>query len=110
VFARLFAERLQKSMGQPFFIDNKPGANGMLGSQFVKRAAPDGYTLLFTYAAAQVANPNLYASANYDPVKDFAAIVQIGRVGNLVLVRADSAVKTLKEFVDTVKGRPGWPS
>jgi tripartite-type tricarboxylate transporter receptor subunit TctC len=106
LFARLFAERLGPALGQPFVIDNKPGANGMLGTQFVQRAAPDGYTLLFSYAAAQVANPSLYKSANYDPVKDFVPIVQVGRVGNLILVRADSPVKTLKEFVDAVKAKP----
>ena len=106
LFARLFGEQLTKATGQTFLVDNKPGANGMLGTQHVKRAAPDGYTLLFTYAAAQVANPALYKNAQYDPVKDFVPIVQIGRVGNLMLVRADSPVKTLKEFIDTVKAKP----
>lgn len=104
--ARLFAERLGKGLGQPFIIDNKPGANGMLGTAAAARAAPDGYTLLFTYAAAHVANPSLYRNITFDPIKDFVPIVQIGRVGNLILVRADSPVQTLKEFVELVRSKP----
>jgi tripartite-type tricarboxylate transporter receptor subunit TctC len=106
VMARLFAERLAKGLGQTFVIDNKPGANGMLGTSLVARAAPDGYTLLFSYAAAHAANPSLYRNVPYDAAKDFVPIVQIGRVGNLILVRADSPVKTLKEFIDLVKSKP----
>lgn len=106
VFARLFAERLGHALGQTFLVDNKPGANGMLGTRFAKRVSPDGYSLLFTYAAAQVANPNLYKDAQYDPVKDFIAVVQIGRAGNLILVRSDSPVTTFKQFIDTVKAKP----
>lgn len=104
--ARLFADRLAPALGQPFVVDNKPGANGALGTQAVQRAAPDGYTLLFSYTAAMVANPHLYKSARYDAAKDFVPVVQIGRGGNLILVRADSPVKTLKDYIDTVRARP----
>lgn len=105
--ARLFAERLGKTLGQQMIVDNRPGANGMLGTDIVARAAPDGYTLLFTYAAAQVVNPSLYKKIPYDAAKAFAPVAQIGRGGNLLLVRADLPVKTLKEFVDYAKARPG---
>ena len=106
VFARLFADRMGQALGQTVLVDNKPGANGMLGTSAAARATPDGYTLLFTYAAAQVANPSLYQKVNYDPIKDFSPIVQIGRVGNLILVRDDSPVKTLKDFITLVKSKP----
>ena len=105
--ARLFAERLGKTLGQQMIVDNRPGANGMLGTDVVARAAPDGYTLLFTYAAAQVVNPSLYKKVPYDAAKAFAPVAQIGRGGNLLMVRADLPVKTLKEFVDYAKARPG---
>ena len=106
VFARLFAERLGKVLNQQFVVDNKPGANGMLGTQLAARATADGHTLLFTYAAAHVANPSLYKSVPYDAVKDFAPVVQIGRAANMLLVRPDFPARTLREFVDIAKARP----
>lgn len=105
--ARLFAERLGRALKQPFVVDNKPGANGVLGTDIVARAQPDGYKLLFTYTAAQVVNPALVKKLPYDPVKDLVPIVQIGRGGNLLLVSPKLPVRTLQEFVAYVKARPG---
>jgi tripartite-type tricarboxylate transporter receptor subunit TctC len=107
LLARFFAERLGKALGQPFVIENRVGANGMLGTQHVARAKPDGYTLLFSYAAAHVANPSLHKNAPYDVVKDFEPVAQIGRGGNVLLVRADFPATTAQEFVDYVKAHPG---
>ncbi|WP_285414199.1 tripartite tricarboxylate transporter substrate binding protein [Variovorax sp. efr-133-TYG-130] len=104
--SRLIADALSKSLKQPFIIDNRPGANGILGTDLVARGTPDGYRLLFTYAAAMVVNPSLYKKLPYDPVKDFAPVAQIGRGGNLLLVRQDLPVKTLKEFIAYAKARP----
>lgn len=104
--ARFVAERLGKALKQPFIIDNKPGANGILGTDSVARAQPDGYRLLFTYAAAQVVNPVITRKLPYDALKDFAPIAQIGRGGNLLLVSSQLPVRTIKEFVDYVKARP----
>jgi tripartite-type tricarboxylate transporter receptor subunit TctC len=104
--ARIFAEALGKALGQTFIVDNRPGANGILGAEIVARAAPDGQRLLFTYAAAMVVNPSLYKKLSYDPVKDFAPVAQIGRGGNLLLVRKDLPVKTIQEFVAYAKARP----
>lgn len=105
--ARVFGEALSKSLGQPFVIDNRPGANGILGTEQAARAAPDGYRLLFTYAAAMVVNPSLYKKLPFDPLKDFASIAQIGRAGNLLLVRKNLPVNNLKEFVEYAKTHPG---
>jgi tripartite-type tricarboxylate transporter receptor subunit TctC len=105
--ARIFADGLSKELGQPVIIENKPGANGIVGVDTGARSAPDGYRLLFTYAATMVVNPHLYKKLPFDPVKDFEPIVQLGRGGNLLLVNVDMPVKTLKEFVDYVKARPG---
>ncbi|MDA7416867.1 tripartite tricarboxylate transporter substrate binding protein [Xenophilus arseniciresistens] len=104
--ARLFADALGKAMKQSFVVDNRPGANGILGTETAARAAPDGYRLLFTYAATMAINPSLYKKLPYDPLKDFAPIAQIGRGGNLLMVRKDLPVNTVKEFVAYVKARP----
>lgn len=106
IAARLIMEPLGKVYGQPFVIDNKPGANGMLGTELAAKAPNDGYTLLFTYAAAQVVNQSLYAKVNYDGSKDFAAIAQVGAGGNLLVVPPSLPVKDLKEFITYVKARP----
>ncbi len=104
--ARLIADALGKRLGQPFVIENRPGANGILGVDAGARAAPDGYRLLFAYAAAVVVNPSLYKKLPYNPVKDFAPVALISRGGNLLLVRNNLPVTTLQEFVDYAKARP----
>ena len=104
--ARLATEGLTKAFGQPFVIENKPGANGMIGTEEAAKAANDGYTLLFTYAAAQVVNQSLYPNVKYDGAKDFEAIVQIGAGGNMLVVPKDSPINNMKEFIAFVKSKP----
>jgi len=106
IAARLASEALAKAFGQPFIIENKPGANGMIGTEAAAKAPNDGYTLLFTYAAAQVVNQSLYAKVPYDGARDFTAIVQIGAGGNMLVVPNDLPVKDLKEFIAYVKSKP----
>lgn len=105
--ARVFAEGLTRLLRQPFVVDNRPGANGLVGVEQAARSAPDGYRLLFTYTASMAVNPSLYRKVPYDPVKDFTPIAQIGRAGNLLLVSRDLPVHSLKEFVEHVRARPG---
>lgn len=105
--ARLVAQRLGVALGQQVIVENRAGANGTIGTQVVARAKPDGYTVLFTYAAAHVASPSLYKSLGYDVLKDFAPVAEIARGGNLLLVRSDFPAKTVKEYVEYVKARPG---
>lgn len=104
--ARLFADALGKAMKQPFVVDNRPGANGIIGVDSVAKGPTDGYRLLFTYAATMAVNPSLYRKLPYDPLKDFVPIAQIGRGGNLLLVRKELPVKTLQEFVSYAKAHP----
>ncbi len=87
-------------------VEAKPGANGMIGSREVAKAPADGYMLLFTYAAAQVVNQSLYASAGYDGAKDFAAVAQIGSGGNFLVVSQDFPARNMQEFLAELRKRP----
>ena len=104
--ARLFAEELGKAMKQSFVVDNRPGASGIIGTDYVAKSPPDGYRLLFGYAAPIVMNPALFKKLPYDPVKDLAPIAQVGLGGNVLLVKKDLPVSTLKEFVAYAKAHP----
>ncbi len=106
-FARIMAEHMSRTFKQPFVIDNKPGANGLIGNDLVAKATPDGYTLLFSYAAAIVVNHTLIPKLPYDTLKDLQPIAQIGAGGGLLVVTADFPAKTLKELVGLVKANPG---
>lgn len=105
-FARVFAEKLSAQIGQSIVAENKPGANGMIGNETVARAAPDGYTLLFTYAASIVGNRWLMPKMPHDPQKDLTPIAQIGAGGNLLVVSRDFPARTFAEFVAQVKAKP----
>ena len=107
--ARILAEALSQKFKQSFIVDNRPGANGMLGSEFVARQAPDGYTLLFTYTAALLVNPVIYDNFKYDPVKDFAAIAQVGSLATLLVVGNHLPVRNVVEFVSYLKSRAASP-
>ena len=104
--ARVMAEALSRALGQPFVVQNQPGANGLLGNAWVARAQPDGYRLLFTYGATLMVNPLLYRHPGYDPLRDFEPVAQIGRGGTLLLVSTRLPVHTLDEFVRYARRRP----
>lgn len=106
IVARTVTDSLAKTFGQPFVVDNKAGANGLLATDAVAKSPNDGYTLLITYAAAHVVNPVLLDKVPYDVNKDFAAVAQIGEGGNLLVVPANMPVKDLKDFIAYVRARP----
>src|SRR5690606_19690624 len=96
--ARMVADGLSKALGQTVVVENKPGANGILGSEMVAHAAPDGYTILFTYAATHAINPWLIKGLPYDPIKDFTPIAQpSGGGGNVRSVSPALNVKSLND-------------
>lgn len=105
--ARLVSEQLQKSLGQSFVVENKPGAGGSIGAMEVVRAQPDGYTLLFASNSAAASNVALYKSIPYDPNKDFTPVAGIGVNALVLMVRQDFPANTLEEFLAYVKERPG---
>lgn len=103
---RMVADQLQRQLGQPIVIENTPGASGVLGSMNVKKAKPDGYTLLFN-ASSQVYLPLVLAKKSYDAEKDFTPVGQIGYVPLVVAVNNDVPAKNLAEFAALAKANPG---
>jgi tripartite-type tricarboxylate transporter receptor subunit TctC len=105
--ARLIAEPLSKALGQPIVIDNKPGASGNIGNQFVARAKPDGYTLLLAYSGYQVGNPHLFKQIGWDPLKDFAPVAMLTRAPQVVAISPKLPVKNMQELIAYAKANPG---
>jgi tripartite-type tricarboxylate transporter receptor subunit TctC len=104
---RAIGERLSKVLNQTVIIDNKSGAGGAIGSTFVAKAKPDGYTLVVTSQSSHVANPAFSPNLPYDAIKDFAPITLIERLPNVLLVNASLPVTNLAEFVAYAKKNPG---
>ena len=102
---RLAADELQKELGQPVIVENKPGAAGNIAHEFVARSPNDGYTVLNTTHMA--INRATYPTLTYDPDKDFAAVTRIATGPTLVCVRNDSPIKDLKELIAYAKANPG---
>jgi len=105
--ARVVGQQLQESLGQPFVVENKPGAQGAIAATEVARSAPDGYTLMVGTNTPLAANPSLFKKLNYDPAKDFAPIARLGTISFMIMVRPDFPAKNLKEFLSHAKANPG---
>lgn len=105
--ARIVARRLGDRLKQPVVIDNKPGASAQIGAQFVAKAKPDGYTLFMTTNTSHSANPALFSSLKYDPIKDFTPVARVGELPFALLVNATSPAKTLPELIAYAKANPG---
>ncbi len=105
--ARVLAERLQAALGQPVLVENRPGAEGMIGTEFVAKAAPDGHTLLFALSSSFTIAPTLYAERiRYDSEKDFAPIAQVARLTLILATSAQSPFNDLKQFVAYTRSHP----
>jgi tripartite-type tricarboxylate transporter receptor subunit TctC len=106
VFARAIAQKLQDAMGKPVLVEYKPGAGTNIGSDFVAKSPPDGYTLLINGITLAI-NPALYASMAFSPSKDLAPIIEVAEIPNVITVHPSLPVNTLKELVDMAKKEPG---
>src|SRR5256885_1824120 len=98
IFGRTIAQKLSEAFKQSFVVENRPGANGGIGTEYVARAAPDGYTLLATASGPIVTNPVLYASVPYDPVRDLAPVAQALVYQYVMVVVASSPIHSLKDL------------
>jgi len=105
--ARLASQILSPKLGQPVVVENRPGAGGALGARVVATSTPDGYTLLSGNTSTLAAIPAVSETAGYDQVKDFTPIVRINEGFQILVVHPDSPWKTVKDFVDDAKARPG---
>jgi len=107
VLARNIGQHLSERLQQPFVIDNKPGAGGNLGTEFVVRAPADGYTLIVDSVGPIAVNPTLYPKLTYNPLTDLVPIVQIADVPNVLVVHPSLPVRTFAEFVAHARAHPG---
>ena len=107
IFTRTIAQKLTDALGSSFVVDNRPGANGGIGTDLVAKAAPDGYTLLMGNSGPLAVNPVLYKKVPYDPVKDFAPVTQGTSYMYVLVVPAALPVTNLNEFTALLKSKPG---
>ena len=107
IAGRLIAQKLTDAWGQPVVVENKPGAGGNIGADFVAKSPPDGYTILMGALSTHAVNPSLYKSMPYDAAKDFAPITLIAITPNVLVVNAASPVTSAKEFIAYAKANPG---
>jgi tripartite-type tricarboxylate transporter receptor subunit TctC len=107
VIARLMAQALSQQLGQQFFVENRPGAGGSIGTEVVVRAPPDGYTLLMSVVTSNAINATYYANLNYNFIRDIAPVASIGGGSYVMAVNPSIAAKTLPEFIAYAKANPG---
>ena len=107
ILGRLVGQKMQDAWGQSVLVDNKPGANAIIATEIVAKAAPDGYTLLIGASGAMVFNPGLYTKLPYDPVKDFAPVTVIGSFPLILTVNPKVPANSLRELIALAKSQPG---
>ena len=105
--ARIVGDKLSQSLGQPFVIDNKPGAGGNIGMEQGAKAAPDGYTLTLAPAGNLTIAPSLYSKLPYDPAKDYVPISVLATVPNILITAPTVPARTLRDLITLAKARPG---
>ncbi|WP_405546604.1 Bug family tripartite tricarboxylate transporter substrate binding protein [Variovorax paradoxus] len=105
--ARTLAAEMKDRLGQPMIVENRAGAGGNIGADYVARAEADGHTLLFGTSGPLAINASLYRKISYDPVKSFAPVIQVGYLPNILVVNPALPVKDVKELVAHAKANPG---
>jgi tripartite-type tricarboxylate transporter receptor subunit TctC len=106
ILARIVGQKLSDSLGQPVVIDNKPGGGAIVATEYVAKAAPDGYTLLVGASGAMTINPAVYAKLNYDSIRDFVPLSELGSFPLILIVNASSPFKSVADLVAYAKANP----
>lgn len=106
VFARKFAQVLSEKWGQPVIVENRAGAGGVVGTDVVAKSAPDGHTLLVTYAGSQAINPSLYSKIPFDSVRDFQTVATLAVTPFILIVNTKLPAKNLSEFIALAREKP----
>lgn len=106
ILARLLSEHLTRAMGQSFIVENRSGASGNIGSAYVARAAPDGYTLLVGSMSTHTMNQALFSNMPFDGVEDFTPIAELALVTNTMVVSSSVKANTVAEFIDYARANP----
>jgi tripartite-type tricarboxylate transporter receptor subunit TctC len=107
VIARALAEKLSPALGQPVVVENKPGAGGVVGSEFVAKSPADGYTLIMGNAGSHGINAALYPKLAYDPVRDFAPVALVATSPNVLVINPAVPAATVAQFIAYAKANPG---
>jgi tripartite-type tricarboxylate transporter receptor subunit TctC len=107
ILARATAQKLTEGLGQPFVVENRPGAAGNIGAELVAKSPPDGYTMLMGTVGTHAINPSLYDKMPYDHVKDFVPVVLVAGVPNVLVVHPSVPVKSVQELIAYAKANPG---
>jgi tripartite-type tricarboxylate transporter receptor subunit TctC len=107
VLARLYAQRMSENWGQQVIVDNRTGANGIIGMEAIARAVADGYTLGMGNIATLAINPGLYPKLPYDPLRDYVAVSLTATIGNCLIVHPSFPAKGVQELIALAKKRPG---
>src|SRR5262245_38872030 len=105
--ARIIAKHLSERLKQQVIVENRSGASGQIGTEYVARAAPDGYTLQYTVADSHSINPHVFPKVRYDALKDFRTVALVGSMANALVVNPKLPVHNVQEFVDLARKSPG---
>jgi tripartite-type tricarboxylate transporter receptor subunit TctC len=106
IAARTIGQKLSETLGQQFVVDNRAGANGMIGAEVAAKSPADGYTFLMTSPSALAINQHLYQKVPYDTLKDFVPVTQTTSIAFLLVVNANSPYRTVQDLVNAAKGKP----
>lgn len=107
LLARVIGGKLQEILGQPFVVENRVGANGIIGTDYTAKAAPDGYTIMMGGIGPHGINPSIYAKLPYNPVRDFAPIIHVANAPNVLVVHPSVPVRSVSELIALAKAKPG---
>ncbi len=107
VLARVIGAELNEALGQAFVVENRVGANGMVGTDYVAKSAPDGYTIMMGGIGPHGINPSMYPNLPYSPTRDFAAVIHVASAPNVLVVNPALPVHNLKELIALAKAKPG---